>query len=141
MGDVNQSIGINASVEQVWQEIRDFHNVNWAKGVLNECKPVGEKKGTEAGAKRILNGAIHETLIEVDEDNNIIRYSIDDGPSPISKEDISNYVGTIKLTESGDETTVNWSSKWDGGSDTACSEFCGPIYIALLEKLKTTLEG
>lgn len=140
MGTVNESITINAPVDSVWQKIRDFHNVDWAKGVLDTCEVVGDKGGTEAGAKRILNGAIHETLLECNETDLTIRYSIDDGPPPISKEDISNYEGTIKVSEDGGGAKVTWSSKWEG-NDNACSEFCGPIYTALLAQLKSSLEG
>lgn len=140
MGKVNESITINATVDSVWQTIRDFHNVDWAKGVLETCEAVGDKNGTEAGAKRLLNGAIHETLLECNDSDHIIKYSIDDGPPPISKEDISNYEGTIQVSEDGGGAKVTWSSKWEG-SETACSEFCGPIYTALLGQLKNSLEG
>jgi hypothetical protein len=63
-------------------------------------------------ARRVLNGAFHETLVEVKEDDRTFAYSIDDGPSPVSKADVSNYV----------------------------AEFCHGIYVALLSDMKKSLE-
>ena len=34
-------------------------------------------------AKRVLNGAFHETLLALDDDARVIRYSIDDGPEAL----------------------------------------------------------
>ena len=77
-----QSIVIAAPVEQVWDTIRNFHDFSWAAGVIDSCEAVGEIGGCEIGAKRVLNGAFHETLLECNEALHRIRYSIDDGPSP-----------------------------------------------------------
>ena len=66
MGAVNQSININTSIDTVWQELRDFHNVNWAKGVLDECEPVGDFARIQEGPER---GSVGPGL-EADEDVN-----------------------------------------------------------------------
>ena len=135
MPSTNQSVTINSSIDNVWAKFGSFHEMPWAPNVITGIEKVGDKAGTEIGAKRILNGAFHETLTAVDPDNHTIQYSIDDGPSPVSKDEVSNYTGTIKLSETKDGTLVEWTSNWDSNSEDAV-EFCHGIYVALLGELK-----
>jgi len=131
----NQSIVVNQSVQTVWDAIKDFHDMSWSANVIAKCDPVGDKPGNEPGAQRVLNDAFHETLIEVNGDNPLIRYSVDNGPSPVSPDDVSNYVGEIRLTSEGDHTTlVEWPSSLDATSEDAVA-FCQGIYVALLGDL------
>ncbi len=93
-------------------------------------------------AKRVLNGVFRETLLEVNEDHRTFAYSIDDGPPPVSKADVSNYVGRVSvrpITEGGG-TFVEWFSRWER-SDKPTSEFCHGIYVALLADMKKSLES
>ncbi len=88
----------------------------------------------------MLNGVFHETLKEVDAENKTFSYSIDDGPSPVSKDDVSNYLGTVKVQPGADGgTLVEWSSTWEQNDEPAC-EFCYGIYVALLDDMKKNLE-
>ena len=66
----------------------------------------------------------------------MLKYSIDDGPSPVSKEEVSNYYGVIKLSPSteSNKTHVDWSSSWESKEDDAV-EFCHGIYVAQLNEL------
>ena len=141
MGKTFQSITIKASVDKVWDAISDFGDMSWAPNVVTDFKVVGDAGGKEIGAGRVLNNAIHETLISVDDEQRTLTYSIDDGPSPISKDDVSNYVGTVKVQPAADGkgTLVEWSSKWDD-NDEAAYEFCHGIYLALLDDMKKSLE-
>jgi len=130
-----QSKTINAPIGAVWEKLNDFHDLSWAIKILPSCEKIGDMSGTQVGAKRILNGAFHETLTEVDPANHLLKYSIDDGPSPVSKEEVSNYIGIINLSTSVDGgTLVEWSSSWDANSEEAV-EFCHGIYVALLNEL------
>jgi hypothetical protein len=132
MPSTNQSIVVNQSVQTVWDAIKDFHDMSWSANVITKCDPVGDKPGNEPGAQRVLNDAFHETLIEVSGDNHLIRHSIDNGPPPVSPDDVSNDVGEIRLTSEGDNTTlVVWPSSWDSTSEDAAA-FCQGIYVALL---------
>ncbi len=137
MGKTYQSIVINAPVEKVWEKLADFHDVSWAAGVLDKCEPVGDLKGNQIGAKLILNDDFHETIREVSEVGRTIRYSIDHGPSPISKDDVAGYIGAIRVSPVTEDnaTFVEWSSSWHG-NDAPAEEFCRPIYVALLGALK-----
>ena len=78
----------------------------------------------------------HETLVEIDHDKHTLKYSIDDGPSPVSKEEVASYYGVVRLspTGEGNRTRVEWSSSWESGTDDAVN-FCHRIYVALLDEL------
>ena len=137
MGKTYQSIVINAPVEKVWEKLSDFHDMSWASGVIEKCGPVGKLNGNQIGTKRLLNDAFHETLLEVSQVDRTIKYSIDDGPSPVSKNDVKEYIGAIRLSPITEDNTtfVEWSSSWHG-NDAAASDFCHNIYVALLGALK-----
>ena len=139
MGNCHNTIEINAPVAQVWDTIRDFHDMSWASGVITEVRKVGEKNGDEIGAKRVLNDAFHETLIKLDSEGHTFSYTIDDGPEPISSTSVKNYVGTVKVTPAGNGTLVEWGSSFDSAQENEVADFCNPIYTALLSALKETL--
>lgn len=131
-----QSIIVHAPIEKVWETIKNFHDMSWSSSVIEQCEAVGEIGGTEVGAKRILNGVFHETLLECNDHEHRVRYSIDDGPSPVSASEVNNYIGRVQLkpvTLSGD-TFVEWGSTWESSSEEAC-DFCHQIYVALLKAL------
>ena len=78
MGCCNSTV-LSAPIDDVWPVLRDFHDMSWAS-MIESLEKVGDTGGTEAGAKRILNGAFEETLIELDDEGHTVRYSIDNGP-------------------------------------------------------------
>jgi hypothetical protein len=135
MPSTHQSVTISTPIENVWKKLSDFHHMAWASKVLSSVEKVGDTGGDEIGAKRVLNGAFHETLTKFDPANYRLEYSIDDGPSPVSKDEVSNYIGVIQLNTSQEgDTTVVWSSSWESNSEDAV-EFCHGIYVALLGEL------
>lgn len=141
MGNTHQTIEIEASPDKVWETIRDFHDLSWAPNVITSVDSVGEKSGDEVGASRVLNGVFQETLLTLEEETRTFTYSIDDGPSPVSKDDVKNYVGrvTVQQADEGDGTLVEWSSSWQDNNEAA-SEFCQGIYVAFLQDMKKSLE-
>lgn len=143
MGQTYQSIVINAPADQVWQRIRNFHDGSWAPNVITDLEIVGNVGATDRGARRKLNGAFEETLVDLDDDTRTMVYSIDDGPAPVSRNDISNYRGRVQvrpITEGNGGSFVEWSSTWRK-NDQAAAEFCHPIYVALLGDMKKSLES
>jgi hypothetical protein len=135
MPSTHQTLTISTSIENVWEKFSDFHNMPWASNVLSSVEKIGDNGGNKVGAKRVLNGAFHETLTKFDPANYRLEYSIDDGPSPVSKEEVSNYIGVVQLsTSQKGETTVVWSSSRESNSKDAV-EFCNGIYVALLGEL------
>jgi len=140
MGQTHQSTVIDAPVDTVWSAIRDFHNLLWAPNVITQLDVVGDHRGDQPGARRVLNGVFHETLHELDDETKSFSYSLDDAPSPISRDDVSNYVGrvTVQAAPEGG-TLVEWASQWERNDD-AGYEFCHPIYVALLADMKQSME-
>ena len=141
MGQTYQSITIHAAPDRVWSTLRDFHDMSWAPNVVTGLEIVGDAGNDEPGAGRVLNGAFHETLREIDDEERIFSYSIDDGPSPVSMDEVKNYIGRVSV-QAGDgesNTFVEWSSSWELNDEPA-AEFCHGIYVALLADLKNSLE-
>ena len=136
MPSTKQSIVINAPIDRVWIKFSNFHDFSWAPNVITNVEKVGNKDGDEVGAKRVLNNVFHETLIEYDAEGYSLRYSIDDGPSPVSKGEVSNYIGVVKLSAppGNGGTVVEWSSSWESNTEEAV-DFCHGIYVALLDEL------
>jgi carbon monoxide dehydrogenase subunit G len=139
MGKCENSIVIDQPVDKVWQAISDFHDMSWAKGVIEECKKVGDKGGSEVGAQRELNGVFHETLLSVDDAATTFTYQITDGPGPIAKDAVTNYVGKVVLRREGEGTLVEWTSTYEQCDDAAVAELCNPIYVALLNAMKANV--
>jgi hypothetical protein len=137
MGKTYQTAVINAPADQVWSKIKNFHDFSWASGVVEKCEAVGDKPGDQIGARRILNDAFHETLVEFSELNKSFKYSIDDGPAPVSKNDVKDYIGAVRLIPITDNDTclIEWSSNWEAPKDDAC-DFCHNIYVAVIDELK-----
>ncbi len=137
MGKTYQTAVINAPVDQVWIKIKNFHDLSWGAAVVEKCEAVGGKPGDQIGSRRILNDAFHETLVALSEVDRSFKYSIDDGPTPVSKNDVKDYIGAVRLipiTEN-DTCLIEWSSSWESSTEDACS-FCHNIYVALINELK-----
>ena len=132
------SIVVDAPREAVWKILRNFHDLSWATGVVESCEPVGDLGPTTPGAKRILNGVFHETLVGLDDAECSVSYTIDDGAgTPVASDKVSGYVGQIQafpLTSTGG-TFVLWTSRWQD-SQGGVKDFCDPIYQAILASLQ-----
>ena len=113
-------------------------NSDWAEGVITSCVAVGKTPPDHVGAKRILNDTFHEQLRSIDDAARRLTYTIDDGPGPVSKKVVSNYVGEVRvapITEN-DTSFVEWQSSYRSSDDSAVGEFINPIDVALLAALK-----
>lgn len=139
MGNCYNKVEIEAPINKVWELVKDFHDMSWAPGVITSLEVVGDKKGNEVGAKRILNEAFHETLTKLDHDNYTFSYSIDDGPGPVAEDAVKNYIGVVKLAESSNGTSMEWNSSFESANENDVVEFCNPIYRALMSALNETL--
>jgi len=136
MGKCHNSIEISAPIDEVWKAISNFHDMSWAPDVITSVDKVGKKGENEVGAKRVLNEAFHETLVKFDAANYTYSYSIDDGPGPVASDAVNNYVGMVKLSDNNGLCLVEWSSSFESENEDEVSEFCNPIYQALLSALK-----
>jgi len=136
-----QSIVLDVPIDQVWERVSDFHDITWAVTIVTSCESEGDQGTREVGAKRVINGVIKETLKTMDPDDHRLSYCIEDAPSPISKDDVSNYLGTIRLlpVTIGNRTFVEWYSEWESPTDDAV-EFCKGAYDGLLKDLAKSFE-
>lgn len=134
------SIVVNAPADKVGAALRDFHDLSAFPNVIENVDVVGDAAGTQIGAKRVLNGAFHETLLALDDNARVIRYSIDYGPEALAKDSVSGYVGKVQVfpVTDGDAAFVLWTASWDD-SDGGVTEFVNPIYQALLGDLKASV--
>ena len=134
MGCYNSAV-IKAPVEKVWATLRKFHDFSWSANVITQVDTEGNPE--QIGAKRVLNGAFYETLLALDDVERKLRYSIDDGPDAVSKDNVVGFIGQIKVFPITDDnsTFVLWSSRWEAGGD-GTKEFCDPIYRAFLADLQ-----
>ncbi len=136
MGCFNSCV-VQAPVDKVWGALRSFHDFSWAASVIQKVDVVGGAAGDQIGAQRVLNDAFHETLLGLNDADQTLTYSIDDGPDAVSKERVTDYVGRVQVrpVTDGDVTFVEWSSSW-ADSKGGVKEFCDPIYKALLASLQ-----
>jgi hypothetical protein len=135
-----QSAVVPAPADAAWRVLRGFHDLSWAPDVVTSCAPVGDLRGDQVGARRLLNGCFHETLLALDDLERTLRYRLDDGPSPVSPAEVRNFVATVRVRPVTDEERafVEWSASWDA-RDEAAVEFATGIYRSLLAALKTGL--
>ena len=79
--------------------------------------------------------------MEIDQEQYRLKYSIDDGPSPVSRDEVCNYYGIVSLSPatSGNGTLIEWTSSWESNVEDAV-EFCHGIYVALLNKLANSFK-
>ena len=120
MPATSQSIVVPAPLAEVWARLGNFHDFSWAPNVITHVEQVGDR---------------------IDADQHLLRYSIDDGPSPVSQQDVSNYIGSIRLVPDPESsgTRVEWTSTWESKSEEAV-EFCHGIYVALLDALAKSFQ-
>jgi len=138
MGHCYNSTVVDAPIQETWKTIRDFHGLDWAAPVVEKVDKIGDFAGDQPGARRVLNGVFHETLVSLDDGNHQFSYSIDDGPGPVAKEAVSDYIGAVRLhavTDTG-QTLVVWTSSYKSDDSEAVGALCNPIYQALLTALK-----
>ncbi|WP_340075509.1 SRPBCC family protein [Leptobacterium sp. I13] len=136
MGCYN-SIVVDASADEVWSVLKNFHDLSWST-VVNKVEKIGAKNQHEVGAKRVLNDAFHETLLSIDNTAKKFTYSIDDGPDVVSKDNVDGYIGEVTVFPITNNNTafVLWTSSWKAAKKDGVADFCNPIYHALLQDLK-----
>ena len=138
LGNCYNKIEIARPPITVWQTIHDFHDMSWAPEVVTSLEKVGDKSGTEIGAKRILNGKFHETLQTFDPQALTFSYSIDVGSGQADESHIKHNTFSVELSSTGNGTLVEWSSTSKTEDDDA-NDGCDPIYAALLTALRDSL--
>lgn len=136
MPRIYNSIIVPAPVDVVWSRIRNFHDFSWAPSLVTSCEKVGPGDGYSVGARRRLNGAFLDTLIAYSSIDRRMKYSMDEGPSPVSSSEIQDYVGDLHLLAvTADNTTfVEWSASWES-KNADMAGYMNEVYQSLLADL------
>ena len=137
MGSCYSSVVVNAPVDRVWLVVRDFHRLDWAGPIVVDLKKVGAVKGTEVGAERIINGLLHEKLINLDDTNRELTYRVLDGPGPVAREFVSDYVATLRVlpVTVSNTTFVDYRSTYQAKDEAAVEDLVVAVYSEALEYL------
>lgn len=129
--EVKQSVRLPAPVTDVWKRIGGFN-------ALPDWHPMVEKSElAEGGSIRKLTipgaGTITERLEGQDETGHTYSYAITDSPLPVA-----DYHATIRVRQEGDESVVEWESRFEpkgASADDAANTIQG-IFQAGFENLQ-----
>lgn len=131
------------SKKSIWDEITNFYKWDW----FSPIKEVQTDKNfcpNEIGANRIINKDFYESILDVDLENDIFKYAINNGPNHFSNSKISSFVGTVKLIYIEEEITeVIWKTSWNNilpnnlykSTDIICKMILADLEIYLKNKL------
>jgi carbon monoxide dehydrogenase subunit G len=130
--DVTEKIEIKAAPDKVWAAIGDFCGIaNWHP-VVAKCE-AGEDGGVKMRTLTTKDGGVlKEALTNWDDQAMSYTYTIMESPLPVAK-----YVSTIKVSGTGDASTIEWSSTFNAkdAPDDKAKEVISGIYKAGLESL------
>ncbi len=130
--EVSREVEVNAPAAEVWDTVGPFCSISdWYPG-LDSC------------TEEMVDGAKHRKLIGSDgaeflekyveaESGMAYGYEIIESPLPVK-----DYKATFEVRETGDTSTIVWSSTFtaDGASDDEAEEMLGGIYQTGLDALK-----
>jgi uncharacterized protein YndB with AHSA1/START domain len=132
MTKVSLSTKLAAPADKVWKLVGRFNALpEW-------LPPVKASKLDAAGRVRTLDlaggGTVTEKLETFDDKKRTYSYAITDSPLPVS-----DYVATIKVSEDGKGSRIEWSSEFSpaGASEAEARKAIEGVYQAGFEKLKT----
>lgn len=158
---VEETVVINAPVEQVWEMVKDF-------GGMDKWHPAVEKVEMQGDKMRVLtlntegNPTITEELDEIDDEKRTLVYKIEEmsvvntiefnsQEVPYYTLPVSNYKSWISVSETDAGTEVEWRGKFyrsfmnnppvpEGQSDDEAVAAITGVYTAGLENLKNIME-
>ena len=131
MTKIAMSTDLNVSADDAWKLIGNFN-------ALPDWHPLVEKseltkKGQERRLSLVGGGTIIERLENIDAKTRTYTYSIIDSPLPVK-----NYKATLKVTGSGKNCKVEWSSEFEAnaGYENDALEALQDIYESGFENLR-----
>jgi len=136
MAEVKVEQEIGASADRVWKLIRDFGGLKaWNPGI-ESCEVEGEGIGA---VRTIKMGTISlkERLEYLDDATRTFRYSIVEGPIPVS-----DYLATVSVSEAGpDRARIEWGSRFEpkGASAADVTGLLQGVYKGGISSLRKSL--
>lgn len=138
MAKVSSSTELPVSAKTVWAVIGNFNALpDWHPAVeKSELKK--ENGSTVRKLSLVGGGSIEEKLEQVDDKERRYTYTILSGPLPVS-----NYTATLKVRDSGQGCSVEWSSEFEakGAPESDAVAAISGIYEAGFENLKKMFGG
>lgn len=138
MAKVSSSTELPVSAKTVWAVIGNFNALpDWHPAVeKSELKK--ENGSTVRKLSLVGGGSIEEKLEQVDDKERRYTYTILSGPLPVS-----NYTATLKVRDSGNGCSVEWSSEFEakGAPESDAVAAISGIYEAGFENLKQMFGG
>lgn len=119
MPSIFYSTIVNAPLDVVWNEIRDFGALDAWHPLIVACEIEDQEASDKVGCVRkftLEDGALfREKLLAMNDFKKTFSYSIEESPLPIT-----NYVATMKFTTvtEGNLTFASWSSTFDCPADS-----------------------
>jgi hypothetical protein len=139
MASVEEHIHIPASPDEVWRTVRDFGAIDEYVPPITSATLSGEGVGAERTLTLADGGQVVERLDAVDDEGRTLRYSIVDGPLPVT-----DYDGRLSV-EAVDASSceVTWASTFtvvDAPADEIAATFA-ELYAAGLAGLQDRYDG
>ena len=138
---IHKSSVLDASVNRVWETIRDFNALPSWHPAVKDSRIEDELPNDQVGCIRNFNlhdgGTIREQLLAHSDIQHYTTYSILDSPMPVE-----NYVATIRLTEitDGDRSFIEWSAEFDTDAESDMRELVGDgVFQGGFDALKKAL--
>jgi hypothetical protein len=137
MSSVKVSDRIGASVDQVWDLVRDFGGIQRFAAAIESVSVQGEGVGAVRTLTMPGGVTLQERLEALDDGARTLRYAIV-GQHPFP---FSDYLATIRLSEDGDGCQIEWSSTFTprAGAESQAAAMVEGIYRGGIAGLKKTL--
>jgi carbon monoxide dehydrogenase subunit G len=139
MASVKVTDRIEASADAVWGLLRDFGGIKKFSPAIESCSVEG--KGIGAVRTITMPGglALQERLEAFDDAGRSLQYAII-GENPLP---FTDYLSTIRLSEDGGATSIEWSSTFEpkGIPAAQAGQLIEGIYTGGIAGLKSALAG
>lgn len=128
MADGKVEVEIARSPEDVWALIGDFGGLgDWMPGI-ESCEVEGDVRKLQT-----MGMEIHEQLVERDDTDRRISYTIIQSPMPLE-----HHLATLSVTAQGDGSRLEWA--YEVRPDEMAAAF-GPVYEGSAKAVKQHLEA
>ena len=137
MASVKVTDRIDASADEVWALVRDFGGIQKYAAGVESCTVEGEGIGAVRTIGMPGGFSLQERLEAFDDPGRTLQYAIiGDTPLPFT-----DYLSTIRLSEDGDGTAIEWSSTFEptGVPAEQAGQIIEGIYTGGIAGLKSAL--
>ena len=109
MKQVTVTKQVNAPADKIWEIVRTGNDIDKWMPIIASCTLVGRGKGAKRTCTTAEGKTLEETIINVDDMNKELIYSID-------KQEmmpIQNIINKVRISESMNNTTIHWKAEFD----------------------------